>query len=78
VRRSGTALKEFWSEIALRRLREGGPGLWSYNVFTVSEEDLHRLEEMQRAHYRAIRALVAESSPADRVVLVTLQLVPLG
>jgi transcriptional regulator with XRE-family HTH domain len=78
VRRAGTGLKEFWSEVALRRLREGRPGLWSYNVFTVSEADLARLEELQRAYYRSLRALVAESEPAERVVLVNLQLVPLG
>jgi transcriptional regulator with XRE-family HTH domain len=78
VRRSGTALKEFWSEVALARLRAGDAGTFSYNVFTVSEVDLHRLDEMQRAHYRAVRALVAESGPAERVVLLNLQLVPLG
>lgn len=78
VRRAGTALKEFWSEVALERLRAAAPGTWSYNVFAVSEADLVRLDEMQRAHYRAIRGVVAESAPADRVVLVNLQLVPLG
>ncbi len=78
VRRAGTGLKEFWSEVALRRLRDGQPGLWSYNVFTVSEADLARLEDLQRAHYRSIRALVAASTPSERVVLVNLQLVPLG
>jgi transcriptional regulator with XRE-family HTH domain len=78
VRRAGTALKEFWAEVALARLRGGSAGTFSYNVFTVSEADLQRLEEMQRAHYRAIRALVAESAPSERVVLVNLQLVPLG
>lgn len=74
---SGTALKQHWSEVALDRLRDGAAGVWSYNLFTVSQADLARLEEMQRAHWRAIRALVADSAPAERVVLVNLQLVPL-
>jgi transcriptional regulator with XRE-family HTH domain len=75
---AGTALKEFWLSVALERLRSGAPGLHSYNVFAVSEADLVRLEEMQRAHYRAIRSLVASSAPAERIALVALQTVPLG
>jgi hypothetical protein len=75
---AGTALKEFWLSVALDRLRSGAGGLHSYNVFAVSEADLARLEEMQRAHYRAIRSLVASSSPAERVALVVLQTVPLS
>jgi transcriptional regulator with XRE-family HTH domain len=74
----GSALKRFWVDVARQRLADGAPGAWSYNVFAVSEADLQRLEEMQRAHYRAIRALVAESSPAERVVLIHLQTVPLA
>ncbi|MEQ1507008.1 MAG: helix-turn-helix domain-containing protein [Myxococcota bacterium] len=80
VRRSdaGRASKAFWATVALDRLRQGAPGAWSYNVFTVSEADLAKLEEMNRAHYRAVRALIAASSPAERVALIQLQLVPLG
>jgi transcriptional regulator with XRE-family HTH domain len=75
---AGSALKRFWVDVARDRLAGEAPGTWSYNVFTVSEADLARLEEMQRAHYRAIRSLVAGSGPAERVVLVHLQTVPLG
>ncbi len=74
---SGTSLKEHWASVGLERLREGGSGAFSYNVFTVSEADLQRIEDLQRAHYRAIRALVADSGPSERLVLVNLQLVPL-
>lgn len=74
---AGRALKQFWAEVGLDRLRAGAEGIFSYNVFTVSDADLLKLEDMQRAHYRAIRALVADSSPAERVVLVHLQVVPL-
>lgn len=74
---AGRALKQFWAEVGLERLRAGAAGMYSYNVFTVSEADLAKIEDMQRAHYRAIRALVADSAPAERVVLVHLQLVPI-
>jgi hypothetical protein len=75
--RSGNELKVFWADVARERLAAGAPGVFSYNVFSVSEADLARLEEMQRAHYRAVRELVASSVPAERVVLLQLQLVPL-
>ncbi|MCA9490556.1 MAG: DUF4423 domain-containing protein [Myxococcales bacterium] len=76
-RGSGTALKEHWSRVALDRLAHGSAGTFSYNLFTVSEADLARIEELQRAHYRAVRAIVAESEPSERIVLLNLQLVPL-
>lgn len=75
LRGARTGLKEFWARVVVERVASGA---LSYNVFTVSEADLHRLEEMQRAHFRAIRTLVAESRPAERVALVALALVPLG
>ncbi|MBX2802577.1 MAG: DUF4423 domain-containing protein [Myxococcales bacterium] len=71
------ALKAHWSEVALQRLREGAPGLFSYNLVVVSEHDLAQIEALQRAHYRAIRALVADSEPAERLVLLNLQTVPI-
>ncbi len=59
------------------RAHLGADGMFSYNVFTVSDDDLARLEDLQRAHYRAIRAVVADSEPADRLVRVNLQLLAL-
>jgi transcriptional regulator with XRE-family HTH domain len=76
--RSGNELKLFWADIARERLRSGATGVFSYNLFSVSEVDLARLEEMHRAHYRAVRELVASSAPSERVVLLQLQLVPLS
>jgi transcriptional regulator with XRE-family HTH domain len=75
LRGARPGLKEFWARVAVDRLASGA---LSYNVFTVSEADLHRIEDMQRAHFRAIRTLVAGSAPAERVALVTLGVVPLG
>lgn len=72
-----SALKEHWAEVGLARLRQGSGGLFSYNLFTVSAEDLRRLEALQVAHYRAVRTLVAQSDAAERLVLMNLQLVGL-
>lgn len=73
---SATELKRHWAEVGLERL--GGDGMYSYNLFTVSEATLAAIRELQRAHYRAVRALVAAATdPPDHVVLMNLQLVPL-
>lgn len=70
-------LKRFWATLALERLEAGAEGLFSYNLVAVSAADLERLEEMHRAHYRAIRALVADSAPPERLALLQLHLLPL-
>ena len=49
-------------------------GLWSYNVFAVSEADLVKIRELHLAYFRALRAIVAESSPTERVVVANVQL----
>ncbi len=70
-------LKAWWAKIALQRLQEGGAGRFSYNLFTVSEKDYQRLEELHLAYFREMRSIVAESAPAERVALVNMQLMPL-
>lgn len=70
-------LRAFWSEVALERLKAGEEGLFSHNLFGVSELDLQRIRELQKAHYQEVRAIVAQSQPVERVALLNLQLVPL-
>jgi hypothetical protein len=74
---AGQRLKAWWAQVGLDRLRAGAPGSFSYNVFTVSAEDYKRLTEMHQQYYRALRAAVAASAPAERVVVANLQLFPL-
>jgi DNA-binding transcriptional regulator YiaG len=71
-RRSDT--KRFWAGVARDRL---GSGLSSWNLFSVSEDDLARIQELQRQHYRAIRAIAVASPAAERLVLANQQLVAL-
>jgi hypothetical protein len=70
----GKKLKEWWAGVALDRLRKGEPGLFSYNLFTVSAADLERLRELHVAYFHQLRTIVAESEPAERVVLANIQL----
>jgi transcriptional regulator with XRE-family HTH domain len=67
-------LKAFWAQVALDRLVQGAPGLFSYNLFTVSEADRRQLEDLHRAYYRQLRAIVAQSTPGEHVVLANVQL----
>jgi transcriptional regulator with XRE-family HTH domain len=62
----GRSMKGWWSDLAARRIHDGDVGLFSFNVFSISQKDFERLEEMQRSYYRAVRSMVAASSPAER------------
>lgn len=70
-------MKAFWARQALERLEAGDEGLFSWNVFSIAQADLERLEEMHHAYFRALRTLVASSAPEQRVVLANVQLLPL-
>lgn len=70
-------MRAFWTEVALARLRAGTDGIFSYNVFSVSEADYERLRELHRAYFQELRSIVARSEPSERVLLASAQLVPL-
>lgn len=74
--RTGASLKQHWAQVAAERV-DTEQAMVSYNLFTISDEDLQTLREMQRAHYRAVRALVAASKRPERLILLNLQTVPL-
>lgn len=67
-------LKAWWLEPALERLRRAGTGLFAYNLCAISERDLQRIEELQRRYYREMSRLIADSEPAECVVLYCAQL----
>ncbi|MDH5671783.1 MAG: DUF4423 domain-containing protein [Myxococcales bacterium] len=72
-------LRLFWAKTANERLDQAAPehGVVAYNLFGVSLADLQRLEELQRAYFREMRAIIAESEPAETVVIATMQMVRL-
>lgn len=73
--RAYPALREHWARVALARLAAGTTDLFSYNVVSVSRADLARMEELHRAYFREIRAIVAASEPSEVAALVNVQLV---
>ncbi|MEY4549148.1 MAG: hypothetical protein RL685_5343 [Pseudomonadota bacterium] len=70
-------LRAGWATVGVERLRAGASGVLSYNLGTVSRADLQRLEQLQRAHYRKLVNVIAESSPGECVVLYAAQLLEL-
>jgi hypothetical protein len=70
-------LRARWATAGIERLRAGAEGLLSYNLSTVSRADLARLEQLQRAHYRRLVNIIAESQPGECVVLYSAQLLEL-
>lgn len=74
---AGRLLKIWWAKQGLERLEGDSDGLFSYNLFAVSEADYERLRELHLAYFRELRSIVAASQPAERVVLAQLSLLPL-
>jgi DNA-binding transcriptional regulator YiaG len=73
----GRKLKQHWAEVGLERLRAGGDGLFSYNLFAVAEEDYRRLLALHVDYFERMRAIIAASPRSERVVLANLQLMSL-
>lgn len=67
-------LKRWWAEVGIERLEEAAPGLFSYNLFSVSEQDLARIGELHLRYMRELRSIVASSTPSECVAVVNLQL----
>ena len=70
----GRRLKAHWTRVAAERIEQDAPGQFSYNVFTVSQADFERIRELHLAYFHALRAIVAESQPGERVAVANVQL----
>jgi DNA-binding phage protein len=68
------ALRSFWTGVARARLDAGSAGVFSYNVFGVSERDLVRLRALYASTFQQMRAIIAASEPVEHVVVATSQL----
>jgi hypothetical protein len=69
-------LAAWWVGIAADRARERA-GMFAYNLCAVSSDDLQRIAALQRDFLRQIRAIVAQSKPAERVALIAVQVLGL-
>ncbi len=71
---AGQRLREWWARVGLQYIEEQRPGIFSFNVFSVSDADYVRLQEMHRNYYRNMRSVIAVSKPEQRVVVANVQL----
>lgn len=71
-------VKAYWAQLAADRTRERRSGLFAFNVFAVSREDLRRLVDLQRSYLREMRTIIAQSEPSEVVALSNVQLFSLG
>ena len=62
-------LKAWWGQTSLQAFEREAAGVYSYNLCTVSEADFEKLQELQRATFRAMRTIISESQSGDRLVL---------
>jgi DNA-binding phage protein len=67
-------LKAWWAKVGSDRFKANADGVFSYNLFGVSHADYQRIEALQRAYFRELRTIVAESQPVETVAVVNLQL----
>ena len=71
------ALQGFWLEQVAARQKDNRPGVFAYNLCSISQADLKRLVQMHQAFFADMRRVIAASQPCERVVLVATQLVGL-
>jgi DNA-binding phage protein len=74
----GRRLKAHWTTVAAERIARGDAGQFSYNVFTVSRADFERIRKAHLDYFHALRAIVAESEPAELVAVANVQLFAIG
>jgi hypothetical protein len=72
--RAARVLADWCAQQGAARLAAGGSGNFAFNLFAVSEADLERLRQLQRDYFNQLRSIVADSSPAQQVVVVNMQL----
>jgi transcriptional regulator with XRE-family HTH domain len=70
-------LASFWMKEGAERVLKPGNGRFAFNTFAINARDLVRVKELQSEYFRQLRALVADSQPAEAVAVATFQLFPL-
>ena len=70
----GRRIKAHWTREGARRIENGAPGQFSYNVFTISKADLERIRIEHLKYYQVLRTIVAGSSSNEVVAVANIQL----
>ncbi len=70
-------LKRHWLGVAQEHLENNSNGLYSYNLMSMSHNDLARLRELHVEYFQTVRSIVVNSEP-ECVALIAMQLFELG
>jgi hypothetical protein len=70
-------LRAFWLGVAQASQQRAHPGIYAYNVCSLSQADYAKLQELHRRFFRDMQELVERSEPNERVVLLATQLIAL-
>lgn len=79
-RAADVELKRYWATLGSQRVSERAlesGALFSYNVFTISDEGYQQIRRAHLEYYDRLRAIVAEHQAPTRVVLANVHLIPL-
>jgi DNA-binding phage protein len=67
------ALSAWWVRTAAERAGTS-PGMFAYNVCGLAKGDLDRIQALQVAFLKQVRAIVSESEPVEQVALIAVQI----
>jgi len=70
-------LRSFWTRVALEQLDQGAQGIHAFNLFTIAENDIPQIRAWHTELFERIRGLISKSSPAERVMLYSAQILTL-
>jgi hypothetical protein len=73
-RQASMRLKAFWTRAAAERMPNHRDGVFSYSVFSVTEEDYAKLKALQQSYYRQVLATVRKTARSERVIVANVQL----
>lgn len=79
-RSADVELKRYWAQVGAQRVSEQAlekGALFSYNVFTISDEGYQQIRRAHLEYYDRLRAIVAEHQAPTRVVVANVHLIPL-
>jgi len=71
-------LRQHWSEVGVARAADDPAAVLSFNLGTLSQDDLPRVHELHRRYFAELRELMARSEPSEIVLLANVQLVRLA
>ena len=63
--------------MATERLERGAQGVQAFNLFSVAEADIPKVQQLHVEFFERLRDLVGQSEPSERLLLYAAQIVPL-